>query len=107
MKKCKKNKLDGITTEDLQEAIYEVVSLCFERNEASIIEIIGIDEVCRITGLSKYTIYKKTSNHEIPFYKSTMNRRSVLRFKRSEIENWTLKHRVGTVDEFLEKQDGL
>ena len=70
-------------------------------------QIIGIDEVCEITGLSKYTIYKKTSNKEMPFYKSTMGKRSVLRFRRSEIEKWVLKYRIETVDEFLEKQDGL
>ena len=68
-------------------------------------DIIGIDEVCKITGLSRSTIYKKTSNHEIPFYKSTLSKRSFLRFRRSEIVNWMLRHRIGTVDEFLESQD--
>ena len=63
-------------------------------------DIIGIDEVCKITSL-----YKKTSNHEIPFYKSTLNKRSFLRFRRSEILNWMLRHRIGTIDEFLESQD--
>lgn len=43
----------------------------------------------------------------MPFYKSTMGKRSVLRFRRSEIEKWVLKYRIETVDEFLEKQDGL
>ena len=50
-------------------------------------------------------IGKKTSNHEIPFYKSTLNKRSFLRFRRSEILNWMLRHRIGTIDEFLESQD--
>lgn len=68
-------------------------------------DIIGIDEVCKITSLSRSTIYKKTSNHEIPFYKSTLNKRSFLRFRRSEILNWMLRHRIGTIDEFLESQD--
>ena len=68
-------------------------------------DIIGIDEVCKITTLSRSTIYKKTSNHEIPFYKSTLNKRSFLRFRRSEILNWMLRHRIGTIDEFLESQD--
>lgn len=63
-------------------------------------DIIGIDEVCKITSLSRSTIYKKTSNHEIPFYKSTLNKRSFLRFRRSEILNWMLRHRIGTIDEF-------
>ena len=67
-------------------------------------DIIGIDEVCKITSLSRSTIYKKTSN-EITFYKSTLNKRSFLRFRRSEILNWMLRHRIGTIDEFLESQD--
>ena len=46
-------------------------------------DIIGIDEVCKITSLSRSTIYKKTS----------------------EILNWMLRHRIGTIDEFLESQD--
>ncbi|MFS2638294.1 hypothetical protein AAH097_03625, partial [Bacteroides uniformis] len=46
-------------------------------------------------------------NKEIPFYKSTLSRRSVLRFRRSEIENWILKHRIGTIDEYLDAQDAL
>ena len=70
-------------------------------------KLIGIDEVCKITGLSKHTVYKKTSNKEIPFYKSTLRRRSVLRFRRSEIENWILRHSIGTVDEYLDAQDAL
>ena len=63
-------------------------------------DIIGIDEVCKITSLSRSTIY-----NEIPFYKSTLNKRSFLRFRRSEILNWMLRHRIGTIDEFLESQD--
>ena len=55
----------------------------------------------------KHTVYKKTSNKEIPFYKSTLRRRSVLRFRRSEIENWILRHSIGTVDEYLDAQDAL
>ena len=57
-------------------------------------DIIGIDEVCKITSLSRSTIYK-----------STLNKRSFLRFRRSEILNWMLRHRIGTIDEFLESQD--
>mgnify|MGYP003015986270 CR=1 FL=1 len=78
---------------------------CVSENTLIVADIIGIDEVCKITGLSRSTIYKKTSNHEIPFYKSTLSKRSFLRFRRSEIVNWMLRHRIGTIDEFLESQD--
>lgn len=78
---------------------------CVSENTMIVADIIGIDEVCKITGLSRSTIYKKTSNHEIPFYKSTLSKRSFLRFRCSEIVNWMLRHRIGTIDEFLESQD--
>lgn len=104
---AKERKINGLTAAELKELISEALNSCFSEGKISDSGIIGIDEVCKITGLSKHTIYKKTSNHEIPFYKSTMSKRSVLRFKRSEIENWILKHPIRTVDEFLEMQDGL
>ena len=103
MENNKKNKLYFLPSAYLIKLINDVMNA--DKKSAS--EIIGIDEVCRITGLSKHTIYKKTSNKEIPFYKSTLSRRSVLRFRRSEIENWILKHRIGTVDEYLDAQDAL
>ncbi len=81
------------------------INSCVSESIMIVSDIIGIDEVCKITGLSRSTIYKKTSNHEIPFYKSTLNKRSFLRFRRSEILNWMLRHRIGTIDEFLESQD--
>ena len=88
----------------LKSVICEAISSCLSQNK-EISEIIGIDEVCQITGLSKHTIYKKTANHEIPHYKSTLSKRSVLRFKRSEIESWILQHRIGTIDEYLNSQE--
>lgn len=97
----------GEYDEDVLRKVYNILKKCMNENEASNSDIIGIDEVCEMTGMSKYTVYKKTSNKEIPFYKSTLGKRSVLRFLRSEIRTWMLRHRIGTIDEFLEKQDGV
>ena len=49
-------------------------------------DLIGIDEVCKITKLSKPTIYSLNCNKQIP----SIKRRGVKRliFSRSEIENW-------------------
>ena len=58
MENNKKNKLYYVSTADLIKLINDVMNA--DKKSAS--EIIGIDEVCRITGLSKHTIYKKTSN---------------------------------------------
>ena len=60
LKKCymennKKIKLYYVSTADLIKLINDVMNA--DKKSAS--EIIGIDEVCRITGLSKHTIYKK------------------------------------------------
>lgn len=93
--------------EELKKILSEAMSEFMNVSETSPSDIIGIDEVCKMTGLSKYTVYKKTSNKEIPFYKSTLSKRSVLRFRRTEIRAWMLKYRIGTVDEFLEQQDGV
>ena len=77
---------------------------CVSESAMIVSDIIAIDEVCKITGLSRSTIYKKTSNHEIPFYKSTLSKRSFLRLDVLVVTG-CLRHRIGTVDEFLESQD--
>lgn len=107
MGKKKEIQINDLTVDELKKLIGEVLNSYFGNMKSSSTEIIGIDEVWKITGLSKHTVYKKTSNKEIPFYKSTLRRRSVLRFRRSEIENWILRHSIGTVDEYLDAQDAL
>ncbi len=102
-----KIRLNDLSMEELKKILSEAMSEFMNVSETSPSDIIGIDEVCKMTGLSKYTVYKKTSNKEIPFYKSTLSKRSVLRFRRTEIRAWMLKYRIGTVDEFLEQQDGV
>lgn len=102
-----KMRLNDLSMEELKKILSEAMNECINASGVSNSDIIGIDEVCEMTGLSKYTVYKKTSNKEIPFYKSTLSKRSVLRFLRPEIRTWMLRHRIGTVDEFLEQQDGV
>lgn len=52
MENNKKNKLYYVSTADLIKLMNDVMNA--DKKSAS--EIIGIDEVCRITGLSKHTI---------------------------------------------------
>ncbi|MCT4582774.1 MAG: helix-turn-helix domain-containing protein [Flavobacteriales bacterium] len=47
-------------------------------------------------GVSKSTIYKMTMNREVPFYKPTGKRNY---FRRNELDEWLLKHRVKSLDE--------
>ena len=70
MGKKKEIQINGLTVDELKKLIGEVLNSYFGNMKSSSTEIIGIDEVCKITGLSKHTVYKKTSNKEIPFYKS-------------------------------------
>ena len=102
-----KMRLNDLSMEELKKILSEAMNECINASGVSNSDIIGIDEVCEMTGLSKYTVYKKTSNKEIPFYKATLSKRSALRFLRPEIRTWMLRHRIGTVDEFLEQQDGV
>ena len=53
-------------------------------------EFLTLQDVCKITGLQKQTIYGLRSRREIPAYKFG----SALRFKRSEIEEWMNSKKV-------------
>ena len=64
--------------------------------------VLNLDEVCSLTGLSKSHIYKLTcgvNGKSIPFYKQAKH----LFFDRAEIENWLKEHRFKPSDE-LEKE---
>ena len=60
---------------------------------------LSINEICAYTGLSRQTIYKKTSASEIPFYK----RGKRLFFDSQEIDAWLLSNRHGTTAEAEQK----
>ncbi len=61
--------------------------------------VLNLDEVCSLTGLSKSHIYKLTCYSKIPFYKQAKH----LYFDRAEIENWLKENRFKPSDE-LEKE---
>ncbi len=56
--------------------------------------VLNIDEVSKLTGLSKSTIYKFTHLGKIPFYKQAKH----LFFDRMEIENWLKTNRGFNTD---------
>lgn len=51
--------------------------------------VLNLDEVCKLTNLSKSHIYKLTCWGKIPFYKQAKH----LFFDRIEIENWLKENR--------------
>ena len=59
-------------------------------------EVLTIDEVVLLTGLSKSYLYKLTHRRAIPFYKPEGR---LIYFKKTEIEAWLLRNRSETVDE--------
>ena len=61
--------------------------------------VLNIDEVCTLTGLSKSHIYKLSCYQRIPFYKQSKH----LYFDRAEIEKWLKINRFQSVEE-LDKE---
>lgn len=55
--------------------------------------VLNIDDVALLTGLSKSHLYKLTCNKQIPHYKP--NTKAVY-FDRVELENWMKQNRVTT-----------
>ena len=58
--------------------------------------VLCLNDVVLLTGLSKSHIYKMTHSRQIPFYKPNGKQ---IYFDRSEIENWMKQNRVATTDE--------
>jgi len=58
-------------------------------------DILNLNEVAILTGLSKSTLYRMTCTGTIPHYKQAKH----LYFDRDEIENWLKSKRIVTPDE--------
>lgn len=58
--------------------------------------VLVLDDVVLLTGLSRSYLYKLTSTHQIPFYRPNGKQ---IYFDREEIENWLRRNRIATVDE--------
>lgn len=58
--------------------------------------VLNIDDVAVLTGLSKSTLYKMTCAKEIPFYRPNGK---MIFFDRKEIESWMKRNRVAAVCE--------
>jgi len=58
-------------------------------------ELLNINDVCVLTGLSKSTIYKLTASRKIKHFKQAKH----LYFNRTDIESWLRAEEVQVVDE--------
>lgn len=62
--------------------------------------VLCLDDVALLTGLSKSHLYKLTCNHQIPHYKPNGKQ---IYFDRLEIESWMKQNRIATADEIEQK----
>ena len=56
-------------------------------------KVLDLSDVAALTGMSKSTLYKLTSEKKIPHYKPTAK---LLYFDRNEVEAWMKQNRVNT-----------
>lgn len=66
-------------------------------------EIMHIDEVVKLTGYSKATIYKFTHQRLIPFHKPAHGGRRLV-FVRQEIEEWMKENSIPTIEQYCKEQ---
>lgn len=62
--------------------------------------VLNIDDVAILMGMSKGYVYQLTHDKKIPFYKPTGKQ---IYFDRSEVEAWMKRNRVNSVDEAQSK----
>lgn len=55
--------------------------------------VLTLEDVALLTGLSKSHLYRLTCTHQIPFYKPNGKQ---IYFDRTEIESWMKQNRVAT-----------
>ena len=62
-------------------------------NKLAAKQVLDLSDVSELTGMSKSTLYRLTSEKKIPHYKPTAK---LLYFDRNEIEAWMKQNRVST-----------
>ena len=77
---------------DMEEKINQILvySLLAAKN------VLTLEDVTLLTGLSKSHLYRLTCTHQIPYYKPNGKQ---IYFDRAEIESWMKQNRVATQQE--------
>ena len=77
---------------DMEEKINQILvySLLAAKN------VLTLEDVALLTGLSKSHLYRLTCTHQIPYYKPNGKQ---IYFDRAEIESWMNQNRVATQQE--------
>ena len=64
--------------------------------------VLSMNDVCLLTGLSKSHLYKLVCSKKIPYYKAAEGGKMTY-FNKQEIENWLMAYRVPTEAEQEQK----
>lgn len=92
-----------LTLGQLKSILPSIISKClpeFPKNN-NVTEILTKTECADFTGFSINTINKYVSEKKIPYYKKGAK----VLFRRDEVTEWLLSHRVQTVEEFCNSKD--
>ena len=81
---------------NMEEKILEQLSRIEKYSLLSAKNVLSLDDVSVLTGLSKSHLYKLTCSHRIPHYKPNGK---LVYFDRGEIENWMKQNRIASEDE--------
>ena len=87
-------------TEEQEKRIMDAIEEIKKYSLMAAKEVLLVDDVSILTGISKSTIYKMTCNRSIPHYKPNGK---CLYFDKREIENWMRQNRVNTNEEAEQK----
>ncbi|MDD6581567.1 MAG: helix-turn-helix domain-containing protein [Bacteroidales bacterium] len=71
----------------------EILQILLENTK----QVLTVDEVARLTGMTTHTIYKYCAARKIPHYKSAGGKMTY--FKRAEVEAWMCHTKVATMEE--------
>lgn len=76
----------------METRIFEQLNRIEQYTLLSAKNVLSLEDVAALTGLSKSHLYKLTCTHQIPFYKPGKQ----IYFDRSELERWMKQNRVAT-----------
>lgn len=82
--------------EDIKEIVLKQLADIRKFSLLAAKNVLDVDDVVVLTGLSKGFVYKLTCRKEIPHYKPNGK---LLYFDRQEIESWMKQNRVNTIEE--------
>ena len=85
-------------------SLLQKLLLAQETVKESLPEYFGIDDLCKVTGYKKNTVYQLVRQKKIPVYRAAHGGKKLM-FKRDEVEKWMVNKRVEDLEEFIENKN--